>query len=507
MTKCCHICIETMKILIADHSEFSVKSISKTLETQTDKEIVGIAESGQEALGKAEQLQPDLIIMNLEIVYGIAATKIITKKHPTIKIIILSSSANKFDTAINAGARGVLMRGTPEKDFIAAIDAVMRDCTVYLSQQEPSKEIAPEQFSFIKNWNYLLAAETINFWLSKQQENIDFEKSLKILGIAIRSNKFINKFDQENEIEFDYIKLVKQGDLGSIDLFEELEIRLKYLFENLPVNLDSLKYIEKDIDKWYTGNKLSTGYTTCSVALEKNSQILKTELNIKFQNLVNSFWGKTSIKSSLDYLRKLKIFLFTSTSQYEEKKKEFMLKERGCLKVYNEHVSAISIDDNDLDRNYDIAKKALLKSYTLKLEAEICSRASQALEMIMQSNQLYIDDLNNTYLFLTQIRENCLAKSDQNAHILLPLLFEQMSRQINPDNLRKEMEQALGHSLQKWGIYGGISVEEVESILLKKLNPLTQKICSQIYDQLQELRQEDLKNSTFNQLSTEIEAS
>ena len=259
-----------------------------------------------------------------------------------------------------------------------------------------------------------------------------------------------------------------------------------YLCLNLPNNLNSLQYIAKNIDDWYRGNKSTEGYTSCSVALEKNSQILKQELKSGLEDLVNSFWQKTSIRESRDFLRKLENLWLNSIAEFEQKKQECLLKERGCLDVYNERVLAMDGDDdeNNLERNYGIAKKALMKIYNLKLKAEIYSRASQALEMIMRSNQLYLNDLDNAYFFLTEIRENLLSGRERTGRTLLPLLFEQMSRQINLDDLRKEMEQALGHSLQKWGTYGGISAVEVQHILLLKLNPITQKIVAQMYDQL-----------------------
>ena len=490
-----------MKILIADDSVLRINSISRILEIHPEIEIAGTAKSGQEVLVKIEDLRPNLVLLGLQ--ESIVITKVLSIKHPQIEVIILSSfDKDKFDRAIKAGAKGCLDRGVLEKDLIAAIDAVMRGSTVYLTQEHSPGNT--EQFSFLKNWNNLLAAEIINFWLTNQQYTINLENFLQALGITVKSDKLFDEFSDKNEFEFAYIKALKQGNSSKVDLFEELKERSEYLFAQLPVSLDSLNYIEGEIRKWYTGKKFSEGYTTVSVIPKNQDQILTEELDKKLQDLIQSFWGKTSIKESLDCLKKLEIFLFNCREKYEEKKQEFILEERECLRIYNERVSAMSSHPNNLDKNYNIAKNALFYLYSAKLNTEIYSRANQALEKMIQRNQFYIEDLDKACLFLTQIRDNLLAKVNKNVHTLLPLIFEQFLNHLDLEALKKQIEQELGRSMCKLGVNRSISEKELQNILLKKLSPYTQKICSQIK---QELNQEfSEQNTRLERLSTEIEA-
>ncbi|WP_019509149.1 hypothetical protein [Pleurocapsa sp. PCC 7319] len=389
----------------------------------------------------------------------------------------------------------VLRRRSSETDFITTIDTVATSDRFELSSQEFSDKIATEQFSFIENCNYLLAAEIINFWLINHQHNLDFKNTLKILGITIQLNNNLDDFSIVNKLEFDCINTLIQSNTEKLDLFEILETRFKYLFKNLPVSLDSLKYLEENTIQWYKGNKLLDRQNTCTFILKRNSIILRDELKKRYQSLIGSFWHHTSLTSILEHLKMLELFLFKSIGQFSEKRKECILKERGCLKVYNKCVLAMNSGEN-LDWNYNISIKALSNLYTFKLKAEIYCRAGQALKDIMRLNQLCIYDLNNTCSFLTQIRDDFCTVSNRDIHSLSPLLLEQMLNRINIAKLRHEMEQELGHSLHKWGASGSITTNKIENTFLRKLEPFTQKFCSQIFIQLaQEFGRNDLKGT------------
>ncbi len=476
-----------MKILIADDSILRINRLAKILERQADKEIVGTAKNGLEVLTQIESLHPDLVLLNLE--DEITITKVISRKHSNVKVIILSSlEREKIDLAIQAGAKAYLNRAVSEKDLIAALDAVMRgSTTVYWKQENAAEEIASTPWSLLENWNNFLAAEIVNFWATNQQDTINFENSLESLGITISDQKIFQEFSNNNnefevEFEFEYIQSLKQNS-EKIDLLEELEKRKEYLFEKLPPNLDSLDYIQGELEKWVNHHKLPGGY------LKNKSLTLIKELELKFATLIQAFGKKVSLKESMEYLQKLEIFLFKATSKYEEKKQECWQEERECLRVYNKSFSVMSNSQNErcnFERNYQIAQNALFYLYSAQIKAEIYSSVNQALERVMQTNQSYLDALERANLFLSKIQHNFLAKLEQSQHIyvVLPLVFEQFSNHLDLESLKKEIEQELSCSLFNWGINCSISEEEVQNILVKKISPLTQKISAQLKQEL-----------------------
>ncbi len=487
-----------MKIVIADDSDISIRNISKIIESRPKFEIVGIAKNSQEVSKQLEKLRPDLLLINWEH-EGIALSQAIKNKHPTLKIVLLVDE-QKFALAIKSGADGVVTKETAEKDFLAAIEAVGRGSKVFVGQPNSSEQII-KQFPFLKNWNNLLAAEIVNFWANNQQLKLDWLNFLKAIGITIKTDNWAS-FERSDEFRFELLHRLKQGNEPSLNLFEELESRKEYLFNKLPASLNSLSYIEEEIQKWYKGDESSEGYSTVPHALTKKVPQSIMELDAKLQNLIQSFWSKTSIKQSLDYLRKLENLLFNLREQYEEKKQEWISESTVCLLIYNERVSAISRGRN-LDKNYRIAKNALFNLYVARLQREIYSSAEQAIAKMMETNQSYLSDLNQAYSFLMEIRQDLLTEVNSNVHTLLPLIYEQFCNYLNLDDLKKEVEQEIGRSMYKWGVNRTISEQEVQNLLLEKLAPVTQKIYGQIK---QEFERESIPHNHLEQFSSGKEA-
>ena len=115
----------TIEILIADDRCLIVETIKAVLEREPEMKIVGTAVNGRAAIAQARKLQPDILLIDIEmpIVNGIIATKYISEHLPNIKIIILTShKSQKYLTqALQAGASGYLLKDSLIKDLKQAI--------------------------------------------------------------------------------------------------------------------------------------------------------------------------------------------------------------------------------------------------------------------------------------------------------------------------------------------------------------------------------------------------
>jgi len=114
-----------MKILICDDQAIVRDGLRMILRLEDELEIVGVASNGVEAVELATLYQPDIVLMDLKmpIMNGIEATRQITKSHPQIKILVLTTyDADEwvFD-ALQAGAMGYLLKDTPHEQLVAAI--------------------------------------------------------------------------------------------------------------------------------------------------------------------------------------------------------------------------------------------------------------------------------------------------------------------------------------------------------------------------------------------------
>jgi DNA-binding NarL/FixJ family response regulator len=119
---------EPIRILLADDHEGFRSSLAALLATQPGLAVVGEAASGEDAIARALALQPNVILMDLNMpgLDGIAATRRIVDSSPHIGILVLtmaSDDAAVFD-AVRAGARGYLLKGADRAELTRAVRAV-----------------------------------------------------------------------------------------------------------------------------------------------------------------------------------------------------------------------------------------------------------------------------------------------------------------------------------------------------------------------------------------------
>lgn len=117
-----------IRILLADDHTVIRKGLRALLERQGEFEVVGEASDGREAVDAAEAGTPDVAVIDIAMpnLNGIEATRRIREKRPETAVVILSMHADESYVlrALKAGARGYLLKDSPEEDLIHAIHAV-----------------------------------------------------------------------------------------------------------------------------------------------------------------------------------------------------------------------------------------------------------------------------------------------------------------------------------------------------------------------------------------------
>jgi DNA-binding NarL/FixJ family response regulator len=117
-----------IRILIADDHEVVRDGVRALLEKQTDMAVVGEAADGREAAELAEDLHPDVIVMDVGMpnLNGIDATRRILAAHPQIGVVMLSMHQDESYVlrSLKAGAKGYLLKESLRSDILEAIRAV-----------------------------------------------------------------------------------------------------------------------------------------------------------------------------------------------------------------------------------------------------------------------------------------------------------------------------------------------------------------------------------------------
>jgi DNA-binding NarL/FixJ family response regulator len=119
-----------LRLLIVDDQPLIRRALAMTLGVEADIEVVGQAADGQDAIDQALALQPDMVVMDLQMprVSGVVATREITARLPAARVVVLTT----FDhddlvfEAIRAGARAYLLKDAAEDEVLETIRAVQR---------------------------------------------------------------------------------------------------------------------------------------------------------------------------------------------------------------------------------------------------------------------------------------------------------------------------------------------------------------------------------------------
>lgn len=119
---------KVIRVLIADDHPIVLKGLKVLLEAHTGFDLVAEATNGEEAVLKAKETKPDVIIMDLQMPVkdGITAIKEITQIHPTVRFLVLTSFPDDDNVfrAIKAGAMGYLLKDSPPHFLLESIRTV-----------------------------------------------------------------------------------------------------------------------------------------------------------------------------------------------------------------------------------------------------------------------------------------------------------------------------------------------------------------------------------------------
>ena len=120
--------MEKIRTLVADDHAIVRTGLVSLLETEPDIDVVGDASNGLDAVRAALELKPDVVIMDLLMpdIDGVTATRRILKENPAVKILVLTTSTVSDDLAhaLEAGARGVIIKSAEYEKLLEAIRSV-----------------------------------------------------------------------------------------------------------------------------------------------------------------------------------------------------------------------------------------------------------------------------------------------------------------------------------------------------------------------------------------------
>ena len=128
-----------INILLVDDQALLCEVLKTWLDVEEDLIVAGVAHNGQEAIAKVEELKPDIALMDIDmpIMNGLNATKVICQRFPETKVIVLSGHDDDtyIGKSLRAGAKGYLLKNTTAEELVSKIRSVYNN--VDLLQPDP----------------------------------------------------------------------------------------------------------------------------------------------------------------------------------------------------------------------------------------------------------------------------------------------------------------------------------------------------------------------------------
>jgi DNA-binding NarL/FixJ family response regulator len=114
-----------VRVLIADDNELFAKTLEAMLAGEQRVELVGVAHEGKQAVELAEQLRPDIVLMDIAmpVLDGFEATRILRQRRSNARVLVLTASVEHGDAdrALREGAYGYLTKDRIATELVPAV--------------------------------------------------------------------------------------------------------------------------------------------------------------------------------------------------------------------------------------------------------------------------------------------------------------------------------------------------------------------------------------------------
>lgn len=256
-----------IRILIVDDQNFTRQALQAILEAEIDFQVVGKATNGTEALQYLEQRPVDITLVDLEMpeMSGLTVTKILGQRFPDTKVIILSShdDQDSINAAVEAGARGYLLKSTSAQEIVDTIRAIQRG---YF-------QLGPGLFE-------------------KLLSHLIHEKEQAAKNLTQLENKYAQSMIKLEE------KIVSRNEAERQALYQEIDLQINNLKQDFRNGLETFQY--------QVSNQLQNGLEEANLRFHSSlPNVQKIEMQIDNRNIEQQRYINTLFTGSKQAMKKL----------------------------------------------------------------------------------------------------------------------------------------------------------------------------------------------------------
>ena len=127
-----------IRVALVDDHALVRDGIKALLAVMAPLEVVGEAENGADAIEMVGRCQPDLLLVDISLqdMNGLELTRVLRSQYPSLKVLMLSMYDNNeyVSESVRAGASGYVLKNSPSREIIAAIEAIASGGTFYSAE-------------------------------------------------------------------------------------------------------------------------------------------------------------------------------------------------------------------------------------------------------------------------------------------------------------------------------------------------------------------------------------
>ena len=127
-----------LRILLADDHEIVRRGLVSLLKSHPGWEVCGEAQDGREAVAKVKELRPDIVILDIGMpnLNGLEAARHMLRNNPSPKVLMLTITDvdEVVRAALDAGARGFVLKADATRDLVAAVEALQSNKTFFTAR-------------------------------------------------------------------------------------------------------------------------------------------------------------------------------------------------------------------------------------------------------------------------------------------------------------------------------------------------------------------------------------
>ena len=172
-----------IRVALVDDHALVRDGIKALLAVMAPLEVVGEAENGADAIEMVGRCQPDLLLVDISLqdMNGLELTRVLRSQYPSLKVLMLSMYDNNeyVSESVRAGASGYVLKNSPSREIIAAIEAIASGGTFY------SAEIAQRLIADKSADNELTPRESQVLY--KMAQGLNNKEMARELDISVRT--------------------------------------------------------------------------------------------------------------------------------------------------------------------------------------------------------------------------------------------------------------------------------------------------------------------------------